>query len=266
MEIPFVRWYEAIWKRRSRRYFTSKPIPPEILEGLDFICTNFKPFNSVRSVLLTESYDAIFKGAVGNYGKIKGAPSIVAFVGDVDDKNVYEKIGYTGEGIILEATSLGLGTCWVGGFFRPDVAASIIKTKENEKVIAVTPVGYPEDKMTFEEKVMTGFGITHKRRPLKEILSGVEESKLQPFIKQALDAARVSPSAVNRQPWRFHVKADAITVSTDNLKDTFNIPKRIDCGIAMLHIEVALLNFGISGKWEFLNPPDVARFKFKLKY
>lgn len=266
MEIPYKRWYEAIWKRRSRRYFIQKPIPSEILENLIFVCENFKPFSSVRNTLIKDSTDVVFKGALGNYGKIKGAPAVIAFIGDTDDVNVYEKIGYTGEGIILEATSLGLGTCWVGGFFRPDVAGSLVKIKGKEKVVAVTPVGYPEDKMTFEEKIMTGFGKTHKRKPLKEVLSGIEESKLQPFIRQALEAARASPSAVNRQPWRFHVEIDSISVYTDNLKDTFNIPKRIDCGIAMLHIEVALLNFGMCGEWEFLEPPGVARYKFKLRY
>jgi hypothetical protein len=35
----------------------------------------------------------------------------------------------------------------------------------------------------------------------------------------------------------------------------------LDCGIAMLHIEVAALNAGMKGKWEFLKSPQVARFR-----
>lgn len=55
--------------------------------------------------------DQIFKGAVGTYGKIKGATSLVAFVGAMDSPQVNEKLGYLGESLILEATSMGLDTC-----------------------------------------------------------------------------------------------------------------------------------------------------------
>jgi hypothetical protein len=110
---------------------------------------------------------------------------------------------------------------------------------------------------------MTGFGWTHKRKPLTELVMGIEELKWPVGVKTALEAARVAPSAVNRQPWRFKVETNSITISVDNLKDTFNISKRLDCGIAMLHFEVASLYCGVQGKWEFLKPPDVARFKVK---
>jgi len=38
------------------------------------------------------------------------------------------------------------------------------------------------------------------------------------------------------------------------------VSKQLDCGIAMLHIEVAALNCGIRGNWQFLKAPQVARF------
>jgi hypothetical protein len=180
--------------------------------------------------------------------------------GNKDDPYVNEKVGYSGEGIILEATSMNIGTCWVGASFRPDTAASFINVADNEKVLAVTPIGYVKKKWSLEEKIITGFGITHNRKPLNALITGLEMEKWPAWIKAALEAARIGPSAVNRQPWRFHVNANSITISVDNLSDTFNIPKRLDCGIAMLHIEVASLVHGIHGKWEFLPPPEVARF------
>ncbi|HHY93759.1 MAG TPA: nitroreductase, partial [Firmicutes bacterium] len=39
-------------------------------------------------------------------------------------------MGYTGEAVVLEATALGLATCWVGGFFRPEVAARLLGVGE----------------------------------------------------------------------------------------------------------------------------------------
>jgi hypothetical protein len=80
-------------------------------------------------------------------------------------------------------------------------------------------------------------------------------------MRSALQSARLAPSAVNRQPWRFYAEPDSITVSVNSLKQQYGISKRLCCGIAMLHIEVAALNYGVKGVWEFLNPPQVARFK-----
>lgn len=261
MDIPYLRWYPAISRRRSRRLFDSKTIPSELLEKLNAFCNEFQPFTGARAVIVTDSPDTVFKGAIGHYGKIKGAPAVIVFIGDMRDIHVQEKVGYLGEGIILEATVSGLGTCWVGGFFRPEVAASLAHIRGNEKVLAVTPVGYASEKISLEEKIMTGFGKTHQRKPLHGLVTGTEEDKRPEWIKTALEAARVAPSAVNRQPWRFHIENDSITVSVDDLKDTYNISKRLDCGIAMLHIETASLYCGVNGEWEFLKPPDVARFK-----
>jgi nitroreductase len=261
MDIPFSRWYDAIAIRRSRRLFDSGPVPADLLIKINTICEEFRPFEGVRAVFVNQSVDQVFKGAIGHYGKIKGATAIIAFIGDNSDLHVKEKVGYVGEGIILEATSLQLGTCWVGGFFRPEVAAFLAEIKKNEKVFAVTPVGFASEKFSLEEKVMTGFGKTHRRKPLSELVKGLEESQWPGWIKKALEAARIAPSAVNRQPWRFYVEPDSINISVDDLKDTYHIPKRIDCGIAMLHIEVASLQCGVKGEWKFLEPPQVARFK-----
>lgn len=96
----------------------------------------------IRTDCQPEPPDDILKGAFGSYGKVKGAVAYVAFVGNMSSASVQEKVGYTGEGIILEATSLGLGTCWVGAFFRPDVVAARVGSDKAERVLAVTPLGY----------------------------------------------------------------------------------------------------------------------------
>ena len=260
MEIPFSRWYEAIWIRRSRRLFNSRLIDSNTGERLHNVCKEFNPFSGVRAVFVNRPPDKVFKGIVLHYGKIRGAPAIIAFIGDMNTPHIHEKLGYVGEGIVLEATAMNLGTCWVGVSFRPELISSFITIKKNEKILAVTPVGYTREKWSLEERIMTGFGRTHKREPLENLLAGGREESWPEWIKPALEAARVAPSAVNRQPWRFTVKSDSITVSVNNLRDTLNISKRLDCGIAMLHIEVASLQSGMNGAWEFLDSPHVARF------
>jgi len=203
----------------------------------------------------------VFKGAIGPYGKIKGAPDFIAFIGDMDSPNVWEQVGYTGEGIILEAEALNLATCWVAGFFRPEVVAFLTGIGEGERVLAVTPIGYAAKRHSLEERVMTGFGVTHRRRPLSGLVTGLRESEWPQWVKSALEAARLAPSAANRQPWRFKVEPNNITVSVNTVGREYGLSKRLCCGIAMLHIEVAAMAFGMSGRWEFLEPPFVARFE-----
>ena len=260
MEIPFKRWYAAVGSRRSRRqYDPSKPVPDHLLAELRSVCAEFKPFTQARAVLVTERCDEVFTGVIGAYGKIKCARAFIAFIGDMTDAHVQEKVGYTGEGIVLEATALGLATCWVGGFFKPGVVASLIEMEENEKVLGITPVGYAVKRETVEERLMTGFGRTHQRKPLSSLVTGLEESRWPGWIRKALEAARLAPSAINRQPWSFHVEPDSITVSVRTKGPEFTVSKRLDCGIAILHIEVAAMNSGVSGIWEFLDSPLVAR-------
>jgi len=174
--------------------------------------------------------------------------------------SVQEEVGYTGEGIILEATALGLNTCWVAGFFRPENVASLVEIKDNERVLAVTPVGYASRFESLAERLMTGFGLTHRRLRLSKLVSGWRVDNLPEWEKVSLEAARLAPSAVNRQPWGFDVDGSGITVFVRTSAPEFNVSKRLDCGIAMLHIEVAASNFGIQGAWELLEAPLVSRF------
>ncbi len=261
MDIPSSRWYPAIEKRRSRRHFDeSRPIESDTLSALDIVCKRFMPFPNARSCLVTESVRGVFRGIVGSYGKIKDAPAFVAFIGNMDSASVQEEAGYTGEGVILEATALGLNTCWVAGFFKPESVASLVEIKNNERVLAVTPVGYARRFESLEEKLMTGFGRTHRRLPASKLISRLGRDELPEWVRAPIQAASLAPSAVNRQPWGFDVEDDSIIVYVRTGGPEFSVSKRLDCGIAMLHIEVAAMSYGVRGEWQFLKAPQVARF------
>lgn len=53
--------------------------------------------------------------------------------------------------LILAATELGLGTCWVGAF-NPDAARKILKLPDNVEPIAFTPLGYPNDQLGYKSR------------------------------------------------------------------------------------------------------------------
>lgn len=262
MEIPATLWYPVIETRRSRRRYDNRPLTSKHVERLGDVCNNFRPYSSARVELINQSPEKILKGVIGSYGKIKGAPAYMVFIGNRRDPMVQEKLGYTGEGVILAAEAMQLSTCWVGGSFSPKAVRSFIELNDREIIFAISPVGIAPERHTFEERVLSAFGLMHKRKRLSELTIGLEEREWPDWIKAALSSARLAPSAFNRQPWRFHVKPDSITISTDGgeLQREPVMSKRLDCGIAMMHIEVAALAHGVRGVWKFFDPPLVASF------
>jgi nitroreductase len=262
MQIPAEQWHQALKVRKSRRQFNSQVIPLEIIAKLQELCLDLNSkLTGVRAVLVNHNPDKVFKGAIGSYGKIKGAPAYVAFIGDLKDPEVQAKLGYMGEAFILEATALGLGTCWVGGFFKPDVVAEDIELSAEEKVLSVTPIGYAGETFNREERLMVNIASSHKRKDLAKLCSGLPEKDWPDWVRSALEAARIAPSAVNRQPWRFRVERDSITITVDSKLNLTHISKRLDCGIAMLHLEIGALAKGVTGTWNYLDSPDVAVFR-----
>ena len=257
MNLPVETWYAAIFERRSRRTFSSKPVESEKLERLQAVCRDFRPFPGARSELVLGSPEPVFKGLVGRYGRVNGAPHYIAFIGNMDAPQAQEATGYMGEGIILEATALGLGTCWVGGFFRPDAVRRDLTLSQNERVLSITPVGYPVDQEDFSERLLEGLAGSRRRKPLTDL---VLEGSSTGWTGKAIEAARLAPSARNRQPWRFRVQDKYIVISEDGKPSFSSISRRLDCGIAMLHLELGARAAGKRGGWEFLNFPDVARF------
>jgi len=256
MDINSSKWYPAIYTRRSRRSYRPDPIDPKLLNKMIKFCEHFRPFTNTRAVLILQQVDKAFRGIIGP----SGAPAFIAFVGNVSDKHIQEKIGYMGEAIVLEATSLGLSTCWVGGFLRRNIIEEFVDADSREEVFGLTPIGYAKERTSVKESIMTGFGWTHRRKPLAKLVTGIAEEGWHEWTRSVLEAARLAPSATNRQPWKFHIGMDSITISTNETGHDFNLSKRLDCGIAMLHLEVAALNQGVHGIWELLETPEVARF------
>jgi len=261
MELPVEAWYRAIPARTSRRSYETKLPDESLLARLARACREFRPFPEARVELVRGPAEGVFKGIIGGYGRITGAPAYVAVIGGMDSPRAQECAGYTGEGLILEATSLGLGTCWVGGFFGRDVAAEQVGLKEGESLLAISPIGTARKSLTFTDRTFKLFAGSKRRQPLAELIAG--GAVPDGAVRKALGAARLAPSAYNRQPWRFRVEDGAVVVRADKADEPGKISRRLDCGIAMLHFELGARASGLAGSWEFLPPPDVARFKFR---
>jgi nitroreductase len=259
VDLPVDRWAAAIAARKSRRSFAPEPVSEEALGRLERWCGELQPFPEARVALVREPVDAVAAGIIGGYGRVSGAPCYLAFIGDLGSARVQEAVGYTGEGLVLEATAMGLATCWVGGLFKPKAVSSALRLTAGESVLGISPVGHPSAKASLTDRSFKALAGSAKRKPVDRLLAG--GSALEDRWRAAILAARLAPSANNRQPWRFKIEGEAVTVLVDAVKAGEKLSRRLDCGIAMLHLELGARASGLSGDWEFLSGPEVARFR-----
>ncbi|MFC1512173.1 nitroreductase family protein [Candidatus Latescibacterota bacterium] len=68
------------------------------------------------------------------------AHHLSAFVSGV--KYPWVDIGIAGEHLVLAATELGLGTCWIG-WIKPRIITRIVNWPKSVKPVAVITMGYP---------------------------------------------------------------------------------------------------------------------------
>ena len=72
------------------------------------------------------------------------------------------------EHLVLAATNLGLGTCWIGGFDEVKVK-KILNIPEKIRVVAMTPVGYPSDD-GMRNKIARKIIRADRRKSLEEMI------------------------------------------------------------------------------------------------
>ncbi|NCB31946.1 MAG: hypothetical protein EOM66_11140 [Clostridia bacterium] len=232
MAFSMERWHSATQARFSARRYKAEPEEEE-MAALTKAAARMGG-RGVR-IALGES-DNLFKPMFLWYGRITGASRFAAFIAGPDASD--QSIGYFGEPFILEATALGIGTCWVGASYQKGMAKTLIPLQEGERIVAVTPLGISAQSY-----------VGRPRKSLEE-LTGLSQEALQAlpdWQQSALSCARLAPSAVNRQPWRFIPNEKGIELIQTGSNFGYG---GVDLGIAMLHIELGAAHCSVSGTWQ----------------
>lgn len=246
------RWYDVIPTRISRRVFDGRSVAPDTLEPLRGHCGRFRPVPGVRVAIALSVPEDVFTGYAGSYGRVRGFISAAAFIGP---EHADTAAGYVGEAFVLEATRLGLDTCWVAGSYDRKRAAAVFPVADGEHLYAITPVGYATAKQAVDEKAMRTLVRSASRKPLSEIAPGA--SGWPGWARSAAEAARLAPTGANGQPQRLRFEDGSLVVGS---ADKAYWTAGIDFGIVMLHAELGAQHGGVLGTWEALPGPDVARF------
>lgn len=267
-ELPLPPAMETIQNRISVRTYDAAPVSGTLKARLQALFGENKagPFGSpVRFRLLdldTVSREELRR--LGTYGIIKGARLFI--LGAVKERErCLEDLGYCMEKIILEATAVELGTCWLGGTFRRSSFAARMELAPDELLPAITPVGYPAEKISTTDRLFRYRAGSRRRKPWAELFFAADgktplaEEEAGRY-REALEAVRLAPSASNRQPWR--VLKDETGLYHLFLKEDrlYNRAlgkiriQEIDMGIAMCHFELVAVQQGSGGQWKQAAP------------
>jgi len=236
------RWYAAIRERYAVRRFDGRPVEDKDVAQLHDCASMLREvFDDIRIAIVQVEEDGLADAVDG----IKGAKMVAAFIGDADGEQIRSRIGFLGELFLLECTCLDLKTCWVGGAFDKHYCSQIFEIGEDETIYAVSPIGYADAAPSDAHD---------DRLPMAELCESEKYDQAVPAVQEALQLARLAPSSMNRQPWRFILEAGEIRIEKRLHLPLGNKMLEIDNGIAAAHMEAALRQNGIHGTWEFL--PD----------
>ena len=263
---------EIVRQRFSCRTYIESPIEEDTRQLLmDYLPTiGAGPFGSRARFGLAAAtkHDRKALKGLGTYGFIRGATGFI--IGAIQrDENQLEDFGFLLEQIILLATDLGLGTCWLGGSFTKSSFARKISAQTNELVPAVVSVGYIAKKPRRIDSLIRSGGTTERRMQWDQLFFKGEfgiplDQAAAGEYTRPLEMVRLAPSASNRQPWRVLKKGDGWHFYLQRtpgyrgrrLVKLFTVAdlQRIDMGIAMSHFELMARELNLSGKWEVSNP------------
>ncbi|MGI5864675.1 MAG: nitroreductase family protein [Myxococcales bacterium] len=206
--------------------------------------------------------------ALGTYGFIKGARSFLAGTAGEGERR-FEDYGFALESLILLATDLGLGTCWLGGSFSNSAFASQLGAGPGEMVPAVSPIGYATDQRAMRDRVIRLVAGSKSRKPWEELFFSEElgrplaPAEAGPYA-EVLELVRLAPSASNKQPWRivrarggeaFHLLLErTLGYNEGFLRFGKADLQRLDMGIALCHFERAAREAGLPGRWSTEEP------------
>ncbi len=139
--------FDAIYKRRSVRNYSGKPIPKEDLEKI-VNAGRMAPSGYNRQpwdfIVVTEKV-MIDKFSIAAEWIIN-AGAVIAVVLDCDETKFWLEDGSAAiENMLLASTALGYGSCWLQGDTEPreEEFKELLEVPNNKRLLTLIPIGVP---------------------------------------------------------------------------------------------------------------------------
>lgn len=258
---------QTVRQRKSVRAYESRPLAQAEKEQIEACISELlaesAPFPAPMKIRLLEAATGTDTEKLGTYGVIRGAKSFLC-VTVKNTENAMEAVGYRFEKLVLTATAMGLGTCWLAGTFNREQFSEALHPETDEIFPIVCPIGYPLQKQTLISSVFRKVGKSDQRKDWSELF--FENACDTPLTKEAageyafpLEMLRLAPSAANRQPWRIVRKEGAFHFyREENPKSKYPYDlQRLDVGIGACHFHLAAKEKSLAGEFARLSETGI---------
>ena len=177
-------FFETVAGRHSVRTYRPEPVPNElILQCLEAAraAPSWRNGQCWRFIVVQDRTTIEKLAGQRVYGYpinawLKTAPVVIVACADPRDSGQHGDLPYWAvdtaiamEHLVLAATALGLGTCWIGGFDEQSVRA-VVAVPEPIRVVAYTPLGYGADSEGIRGRVTKLVARSHSRKPLAKLV------------------------------------------------------------------------------------------------
>jgi nitroreductase len=163
--------FEAIAKRRSIRKYQDKDVDDRLIGVLLWAAAQAPSAGNLQEwrfiVVRDKKTKELLYNAALKQDHVKEAPVLIVVAADLEIQSL--KYGKRGElvyalldcgaaieNMLLAATSIGLGACWVSAFDEEDVK-NILRLPDFIRPIAIITVGYPTEEPEKKEVDYSGF-------------------------------------------------------------------------------------------------------------
>lgn len=259
---------------KSVRDYKKTLISPQIINEIkDFYKNERKLVSDIEIEVFVKNRDEVYeqlKGIAGYKEKMIDAPHYLIVLSD--EKEYYiQNTGYVCQHLMLKAYELGVDSCWIT-FKDADVIKQKLMINSNKKLTALVSLGYDGNKTKIinqpklgdnpsKAAVMIVQDNTSYRLGVEDVVfikqwgkhADIEDLKNRGIL-DGFHYARLAPSTLNRQPWRFIVDDNIIVLAFRSDKFINEYEEKIDTGIVMLFFESIIDNTLFDVTWTMGKP------------
>lgn len=261
--------YDAIFYRRTIRNYSNKNINEPLMKEVKKICSEITYLNKdlkITAHVIERGHLIHF--LMGKECKVKAPHYIVVSCNKGED--YLQNIGFAIEKIVLQLTTLGLGTCWLECDIKREDIEEFVYYEDEERVYG----RLHEKKVLCEDKeieeeiededeiekpcIAIAFGYAEKEEKLFELTDAHRRRKRIKHISKKMDrkwikilnSVTVAPSIKNSQPWMFYNYKNRIDVYEEKPKKGLEDMSKVSMGIALRHFDMACKKYDIDVEYQ----------------
>ncbi|MBP1926998.1 nitroreductase [Sedimentibacter acidaminivorans] len=261
-------------KIKSVRDYKADLVSPQILDEIkSFYQNERKLIEGIDVDVIVKDREDVFeqlKGIAGYKENMIDAPHYLIVASNEGDYYI-ENTGYICENIMLKAFELGVGSCWIT-FKNGDEIKKKLNFESEKKLTAIIALGYDNNKTKIVYDNVSEYNPsradikvvednTSYRLDVEEVVyigqwgnNATADDLSNRGILEGFTYARLAPSTLNRQPWRFIVDDGIIVLALRSDAYVNNYEAKIDTGIIMLFFESVIDATLLDVEWNIGKP------------